>query len=259
MLMCSTHIILSLLHLHSFTGNREGPSQAFENPQRAVCQSGVRGPTVSLGNRLQNTISGSWLRRRWGGGPICIFNLHKGLTVQFQSFSILNNIFFFPWTQPGKEGSPAEPKIQSTGFWRHCRVDLLAALTVGIRMHPYVPTVRLGLLSPASPRPSSLHALASGTEPRKDCGCFFVLCFFSVALGHQESWMDSPGFLRSAQPLTSTRARGSPERSEVKVWRNKKAEDKLTGEEKGKVGRTESGKIDQVGYFVKENELYVLL
>lgn len=164
--------------------------------------------------------------------------------MQFQFFSILNN-FFFPLIQPGKEGSPAEPKIQSTGFWRRCRVDLLAVLIVGIRTHPYVPTVRLGHLSPASPRPSSLHALASGTEPRKDRGCFLFFFVFYCP-GAPGSWTDSPGFLRLAQPLTSTRARGNPGRSEEKVWRNKKAEDKLTGEEKGKDGRIESGKMTKL-------------
>lgn len=59
--------VIMLMSLRSFAGNWEGPSQAFENPHSAICQSGVRGPTVSLCNRLQNTFSGTPFSRRWGG------------------------------------------------------------------------------------------------------------------------------------------------------------------------------------------------
>lgn len=69
--------ITMLISLGSFAGNREGPSQAFENPHRAICQSGVRGPAVSLGNRLQNAVSGPRLGRRWGGSWICILKLNE--------------------------------------------------------------------------------------------------------------------------------------------------------------------------------------
>lgn len=42
----------------SSTGNRGSPPQAFENPQRFTRQPRVRGSTVSLGNGLQDTVSG---------------------------------------------------------------------------------------------------------------------------------------------------------------------------------------------------------
>lgn len=45
-------------------GNRTGPSRASQNHPRAVCQSRVRGRNVSLGNGLQDAVSGSQLGRR---------------------------------------------------------------------------------------------------------------------------------------------------------------------------------------------------
>lgn len=196
MLMCSTHIILSLLHLHSFTGNREGPSQAFENPQRAVCQSGVRGPTVSLGNRLQNTISGSRLRRRWGGGPICIFNLHKGLTVQFQSFSILNNIFFF-FLEPNQakravQRSPRFSRLVSdvTAEWIYLQPWLLAYGCT----HMY-PLSDSGSSAPPllAPRPCMHWPVEQ--SPGRTAAVFLFCVFFLLPWGtrkagwtHQDFW-----------------------------------------------------------------------
>lgn len=127
-------------------------------------------------------------------------------------------------------------------------------LIVGIRTDPCVPTVRLGRHSPASPRPSSLHALASGTEPRKDCSCLLFL-----------SWPDWPGFLRSAQLLTSSRARGSPGQSEERVWRRKKKVrrqiDWLKRERKKKKKSWKNWKWGKwpSWIYVKKKELYVLL
>lgn len=101
-----------------------------------------------------------------------------------------------------------------------------SVLIFGTRTHSHVPTVRLGHFSPASP--PHFHALASGKESRKDRGCFVFLfvCFLlldrlsGISEGQHNLW-----------------AWGSPGQSEEKkkVWRNKKAEDKLTGEEKLKV------------------------
>lgn len=69
--------------------------------------------------------------------------------------------------------------------------------------------------------------------------------------------MDSTGFLRSAQALTSTGAQGSRGRSEERTYEGTKRQ-KKTGclaTRKGKVGGAESVKR---WIFVKENELYVL-
>lgn len=152
--------------------------------------------------------------------------------ADFKPHQVTNIVIltFFSWTHPGKEGSPAEPKIQSTGFWGHCRVDSLAVahliVDAPIRTHcqTQAPQPRL-----PSPSRSCMHRPVE-QNPGRTVAIFFV----SVALGYQEGGRTNLDFLWSAQPLTWTRAWGSPGESEDKVWRNKKAEDKLTGEEKRK-------------------------
>lgn len=116
-----------------------------------------------------------------------------------------------------------------------------SVLIFGTRTHSHVPTVRLGHFSPASP--PHFHALASGKESRKDRGCFLFLFVFLFVFF---CWTDSLGFLRVS---TTSEREGVQDRvrKKKKVWRNKKAEDKLTGEEKLK-----ELKVEKCWIFVKE-------
>lgn len=104
--------ITMLISLGSFAGNREGPSQAFENPHRAICQSGVRGPAVSFGNRLQNAVSGPRLGRRWGGSWICILKLNEIIAEHAVCILLLNNVCF---AEPNQAKRPVQ---QSPRFFR---------------------------------------------------------------------------------------------------------------------------------------------
>lgn len=123
---------------------------------------------MSLDNRLQNTISGSRLRRR-----------------------------------QREQSSGAQDSVD----W------ILTSLQTGLNLdcwHTDAPTcTHCQTLAPQARLPSALHAMASGTESRKDrFFCWFVCLFVCCC----------PGYLRSAQPLTL------PEREGIQDGVRKKCE-----------------------------------
>ena len=102
---------------------------------------------------------------------LCILNIHKS----DDAVSIISLFFLFSSLIPSRQrGQSSRAQDSVDGILTSGFTCGHSILIVGRRTHPHVPTVRLPPLAP-----SSLHAQASGTEPRKDCSCFFVVVVVS--------------------------------------------------------------------------------
>lgn len=138
--------------------------------------------------------------------------------MQFQLFCILNIFFFFFFLEPNQ----AKRAVQQSQRFSRLDSDAAAEWTYLQSLnldcwHTDAPIcTRCQTRAPQPCLPSPLVPACTGQWNRSQEGPW-LLFLFSAALGTPGSWPDSPGFLTSAQPLTSSRARGSPGRSEETV------------------------------------------